>query len=216
MCVGRASIGETDWDYPDHKEWATLAGETALSRQSSGGRYLKTLRRGAITTLSEAGPTQLGKVVGLTLVRKRALFLGTLRLDHLPQVLPTSLWPAPPTCTTRRWGRGTSHDTNLLCPSLILRPGRARTPALFGLRSGPSWNEGFQSCWARLRLPKLLNHCLDGGTEKLWRPDWGIENKALLFLPDICQVHPQMSLRYHHGCHIPAHSSGSLLSGTEG
>ncbi len=25
-----------------------------------------------------------------------------------------------------------------------------------------------------------------------------------------------MPLRYHHGCHRPAHSSGSLLSGTEG
>ncbi len=30
----------------------------------------------------------------------------------------------------------------------------------------------------------------------------------------ICQVHPQMSLRYHHGRHRPAHSSGGLLSGT--
>ncbi len=38
-----------------------------------------------------------------------------------------------------------------------------------------------------------------------------IEQKALLFLPDICQVHPQMSLRYHHGRHRPAHSSGGLL-----
>ncbi len=155
-------------------------------------------------------------MLGLTLVQTRVL-LGTFHLDHLPQVLPTSLWPAPqkggPTC---RWGRGTSRYTSLLCPSLILRPGQDRTPALFGLRPGPSWNEGFKGCWARPRLPKLHDHCLDGGTEKLGRQDWSIEKKALLFLPDICQIHPQMPLRYHHGCHRPAHSSGSLLSGTEG
>ncbi|KAL0176618.1 hypothetical protein M9458_028948, partial [Cirrhinus mrigala] len=42
-----------------------------------------------------------------------------------------------------------------------------------------------------------------------------IEEKALLFLPDICQVHPQMSLCYHHGRHRSAHSSGDLLSGME-
>ncbi len=34
------------------------------------------------------------------------------------QVLPTSLWPTPPSSPTRRRGRGTSRDTSLLCPSL--------------------------------------------------------------------------------------------------
>ncbi len=148
-------------------------------------------------------------MLGLTLVRTRALFLGKFRLDYLPQVLPTYLWPTPPSSPTES---GTSHDMSLLCPSLILRPGWARTPALFGLRPGPSWNEEFE---ARLRLPKLLDHHLDGATEKLGRRDWSIEKKALLFLANICKVHPQMPLRYHHGCHRPAHSSGSLLSGTE-
>ncbi len=149
----------------------------------------------------------------LTPARTRAL--RTPCLEHLPQVLPTSLWPVPPSTPTRRRGRGTSRDTSLLCPSLILRRRWARTPALFGLRPGPSWNEGFEGCWARLRLPKLLNHRLNGGTEKLGRRNRSIEQKAPLFPPDICQVHPQMSLRYHHGRHRPAHSSGGLLSGTE-
>ncbi len=45
--------------------------------------------------------------------------------------------------------------------------------------------------------------------------DWCIEKKALLFPLEVSQVHPQMSLRYHHSCHGPAHSSGSLLGGTE-
>ncbi len=100
-------------------------------------------------------------MLGLTLVQTRALFLRVLCLDHLPQILPTSLWPAPPSRPTRRWGRGTSRDTSLLCPSLILRPGRAKTPALFGLKPGPYWNKGFEGCWARLRLPKLLDHHLN-------------------------------------------------------
>ncbi len=150
-----------------------------------------------------------------TPVRTRAL-LRTLRLDHLPQVSPTSPWPVPPSSPTRRWGRGTSRDTSLLCPSPILRPGRARTPALFGLRPGPSWDEGFKGCWAHPRLPELLNHRLDGGTKKFGRRDWHIEKKALLFLLEVCQIHPQMPFRYHHGSHGPAHSSGSLLGGTEG
>ncbi len=158
-------------------------------------------------------PRGKGVDVSLTLVQTRAL--RTLRLDHLPQVLPTSLWPAPPSSPTRRRGRGTGRDTSPLCPSLILRRRWVRTPALFGLRPGPSRNEGFEGRWARLLLLKLLDHRLDGGTEKLGRRNRSIEQKALLFLPDICQVHPQMSLRYHHGRHRPAHSSGGLLSGTE-
>ncbi len=47
------------------------------------------------------------------------------------------------------------------------------------------------------------------------RRDWRIEKKALLFPLEVCQIHPQMPFRYHHGCHGPAHSSGSLLGGTE-
>ncbi len=144
------------------------------------------------------------------------MLLRTLRLDYLPQVSPTSPWPVPPSSPTRRWGRGTSRDTSLLCPSPILRSGRARTPALFGLRPGPSWDEGSKGCWARPRLPELLDHRLDGGTEKFGRRDWRIEKKALLFLLEVCQIHPQMPFCYHHGCHGPAHSSGSLLGGTEG
>ncbi len=115
----------------------------------------------------------------LTPVRTRAL--RTPCLDHLPQVLPTSLWPAPPSTPTRRRGRGTSRDTSLLCPSLIPRRRWARTPALFGLRPGPSWNEGFEGCWARLRLPKLLNHRLNGGYRKARkaRPEHRAESPSL-------------------------------------
>ncbi len=143
--------------------------------------------------------------------------LRMLSLDHLPQVLPlTSFWPVPPSTPTRRRGRGTSRDTSLLRPPLVLRPGWTRTPALFGLGPGPSRNEGFEGSWARPRLPKLLDHRLDGGTEKLGGRDWSVEQKALLFLLEVCQIHPQMPLRYHHGCHRPAHSRGSLLGGTEG
>ncbi len=130
-------------------------------------------------------PREGSRCSSLTLVRTRAL--RTPRLDHLPQVLPTSLWPPPPSSPTRRRGRGTSRDTSLLCPSLIPRRRWARTPALFGLRPGPSWNEGFEGRWARLHLPKLLDHRLDGGTKKLGRRDWSIEKKALLssqYLPD--------------------------------
>ncbi len=67
-----------------------------------------------------------------------------------------------------------------------------------------------------LKAAKLLDHRLDGGTEKLGGRDWSVEQKALLFLLEVCQIHPQMPLRYHHGCHRPAHSRGSLLGGTEG
>ncbi len=109
-------------------------------------------------------PQGKGVDVSLTLVRTRAL--RTLRLDHVPQVLPTSLWPAPPSNPTRRRGRGTGRDTSPLCPSLILRRRWVRTPALFGLRPGPSRNEGFEGRWARLRLLKLLDHRLDGGYRK--------------------------------------------------
>ncbi len=73
-----------------------------------------------------------------------------------------------------------------------------------------------KACWARLRLLELLDHRLDGSTKKLGRRDWSIEKKALLFLLEVCQIHPQMPFRYHHGCHGPPHSSGSLLGGTEG
>ncbi len=150
----------------------------------------------------------------VTLVRTRTL-LRTFRLDHLPQVLPSSFWPVHSSTPTRRRGRGTSRDISLLCLSPILRPGRPRTPALFGLRPGPSRNEGFKSRRACPRLPEL-DHRIDGGTEKLGRRDWSIEKKALLFPLEVCQVHPQMPLHYHHGCHRPAHSSSSLLGGTEG
>ncbi len=160
------------------------------------------------------GPLREGsRCSSLALVWTRVLRMPNL--DHLPQVLPTSLWPAPPSSPTRRRGRGTSRDTSLLCPSLIPRPRWARTPALFGLRPGPSWHEGFEGRWACLGLPKLLDQSLVGGTEKLERWDWSIEKKALLFLPNICQVYPHMSLRYYHGRHRLAHSSGGLLSGTE-
>ncbi len=151
----------------------------------------------------------------VTLVRTRTL-LRTFRLDHLPQVLPTSFWLVPSSTPIRRRGRGTSCNTSPLCPSPILRPGRARTPALFGLRPGPSRNEGFKSRRPRPRLPELLDHHIDGGTEKLRRRDWSIKKKALLFPLKVYQVHPQIPLHYHHGCHRPAHSSGSLLGGTEG
>ncbi len=40
--------------------------------------------------------------------------------------------------------------------------------------------------------------------------------KPFSFFSEVCQIHPQMPLRYHHGCHRPAHSRGSLLGGTEG
>ncbi len=104
----------------------------------------------------------------ITLVRTRT-FLRTSRLDHLPQVLPTSFWSVPSSTPDRRRGRGTSCNTSPLCLSPILRPGRARTPALFGLRPGPSWNEGFKSRRPRPRLPELLDHRIDGGTKKLGR-----------------------------------------------
>ncbi len=65
----------------------------------------------------------------VTLVRTRTL-LRMFRLDHLPQVLPTSFWLVPSSTPTRRRGRGTSRNTSPLCPPPILRPGRARTPAL--------------------------------------------------------------------------------------
>ncbi len=52
---------------------------------------------------------------------------------------------------------------------------------------------------------------------KSWEGETGASSrKALLFLLEVCQIHPQMPLRYHHGCHRPAHSRGSLLGGTEG
>ncbi len=126
-------------------------------------------------------------------------------VDQHQQMSPSSASPSSPTLRRRR---GTSRDTSLLCH---LRPRRAKTPELFGLRPGPSWKKGFEGCWARLRFHKLLDHRLDEGTEKLRRRDCSLEKKAILFHPNFCQVHPQMSLRYHHG---PARSSGGLLSGT--
>ncbi len=39
---------------------------------------------------------------------------------------------ASSTSTRAPWGRGTSRDTCLLCPSPTLRPGRARTPGCSG------------------------------------------------------------------------------------
>ncbi len=70
-------------------------------------------------------PREGSRCASLTLVRMRVL--RTPHQDHLPQVLPTSLWPKPPSSPTYRWGRGTSLDTSLLCPSLILKPRWART-----------------------------------------------------------------------------------------
>ncbi len=76
-------------------------------------------------------------------------------------------------------------------------------------------DEGPKGSWACLHLRRLLDHCLNGSAEKLRRQNQRIKEKALLFRPDICQVHLQMSLRNHHGCHWSANGSGGLFSGTE-
>ena len=52
---------------------------------------------------------------------------------------------------------------------------------LLGLRPGPSWNEGSESSGVRLRLPELLDHRLNGNTEKFRRRNLSIEKKALSF-----------------------------------
>ncbi len=56
-------------------------------------------------------------VSGFTLVWMRVL--RTPRLDHLPQVLPPTLWLTPPLSPTRRQGRDTSCDTSLLHSALV-------------------------------------------------------------------------------------------------
>ncbi|KAF4096081.1 hypothetical protein G5714_023684 [Onychostoma macrolepis] len=112
--------------------------------------------------------------------------VGTPRLDHIPQTLPTSLRLAPSPGATRRWR---SCNTSLLCPSPILRTGRARTPLLFGLGPGPSRDEGFKGSRTRLCLPELLDHRLNRSTEKIGRRNRCIGEKALLFLPDVRQVY---------------------------
>ncbi len=100
---------------------------------------------------------------------------------------------ALPSTPTRRQGRGTSHDTSPRCPSLIPRRRWARTPELFGLRHGPPWNKGFEGRWARLRLPKLFDHRLDGGTKKLGRRETGASRrKPFSFFP--------ISARFTHRC----------------
>ncbi len=92
----------------------------------------------------------------------------------------------------RHYRRDHNPDTSLLCPSVILRPGRARTPALFGLRPGPSWNEGLK---AAQHAFASLNFSTTVSTEVLKSSEGetgASRRKPLFFFP--------LSVRFTHRC----------------
>ncbi|MGL4283859.1 MAG: hypothetical protein ACRCSI_09700, partial [Eubacterium aggregans] len=66
-----------------------------------------------------------------------------------------------------------------------------------------------------LRLSELSHHRLNGGAKKFRGRNRGIEEKSLLFLPDVRQVQPQMSLRSHHSRHRTTDGDHCLFGGPE-